>query len=91
MLRSLLFYLLILLTSAVYAADTRVLYNQGIQLIRQQKYDEAILTLEQALENRDVPNQAPIYYFIGLAQYQKEDYEDALTTLQTDAPLASRL
>lgn len=76
--------LIIFFCSTLFAGEsTQNLYEQGIGLIRQKRYDEAIQVLEKALENRDVQNQAPIYYFIGLAQYSKEEYENAISTLET--------
>lgn len=79
----LLFILCFVLTCVSLAADTHVLYKQGVELIRQKRYDEAIAVLEAAIENRDVPNQAPIYYFIGVALYLKKDYENSITMLET--------
>ena len=82
--RGLFFTILIFLTGIASGSDTKQLYKHGVDLIRLKQYDEAVSDLEQALQNRDVLNLAPIYYFIGIALFEKKDYENSRVECPTD-------
>ncbi len=56
--------------------------KRAINLINDRKFDEAVSLLESVLKNQEIKTQAPIYYLIGLAQYENENYASALSNLE---------
>ena len=62
-----------------------------MQLINDEKYSEAITVLEASLKQNEILNQAPIFYLIGLANFENENYESALNSLETASDLSKNI
>ncbi|GEM_PF-552211 len=64
-------------------APAEVLYNQGIKLYDQKKWDEAISTFQDiiAFDSKN-PLADNAQWWIGECYYQKQDYQKALTAYQ---------
>lgn len=56
-------------------------YYYAINQTRLKNYDEAIPNLETYIKNSNVDNTAKAYYYIGLIQFYKGEYEKALNSL----------
>ena len=56
-------------------------YYYGLNLGRLDRYDEAIFNLDQFVRKTDMSNSARAFYFIGLMQFYKGNYEKAMNNL----------
>ncbi len=56
--------------------DKQALYNKGLELYGQQKYDEAIEEYKKAIEID--PQDGEIYLAVSMTFDRKQDYENAL-------------
>lgn len=85
-------YLFILLFSTFSMAEKQAnFFKTGLQLINAEKYTEAIVVLENSLKQNEIINQAPIFYLIGLANFENENYESALNSLETASDLSKNI
>ena len=82
---------LLLLTSQLFATvETRPnIIKNAINLINDRKFDEAISLLDASLKNQEIKSQGPIYYLIGIAQYESENYTSALTNFENALDISS--
>lgn len=58
-------------------------FEAGAALIREEKFEQAIVTLEKFLQSQQIANQAPFYYLIGIANLELENYPSALNSFET--------
>lgn len=61
---------------------TQAYVNHAASLIRQKKYDEALVSLNRALEDEDSPTRAAALYNRAIALDFKEDYKGAYRDLK---------
>lgn len=61
---------------------TQAYVNQAASLIRQQKFDEALASLNTALEDEDSPTRAAALYNRAITLDSKEDYRGAYRDLK---------
>lgn len=81
--KKILLLLLVAYQFAYATVETRpTTLQKAARFVDQGKYDEAVKTLESALKVMDLKSQGPIYYLIGVAHYQNENYESALASFE---------
>jgi tetratricopeptide (TPR) repeat protein len=56
-------------------------YYYGLNLARLDRYDEAIFNLDQFIKKTEISSAARAFYFIGLMQFYKGNYEKAMNNL----------
>lgn len=73
------------LKSDTLPGSSRILYNQGLQYIREKKYAEAIVNFTRA--SQLTPNVAQIYFQRGVAFYYLRQFDKALVDLDQSVTL----
>lgn len=72
-----------MLSSLAFSQKQSAQFKSGLTLIREHKYEEAILVLEKSIESQELSNQAAIYYLIGVANLELENFSSALNSFET--------
>jgi tetratricopeptide (TPR) repeat protein len=72
-----------LISSLAFSQKQSAQFKSGLSLIREQKYEEAILVLEKSIESQELSNQAASYYLIGVANLELENFSSALNSFET--------
>ena len=75
--------LLTLIAQTGFAQKQSVQFKNGLSLIREERYTEAIRVLEKSIESQELGNQAASYYLIGIANLELENYPGALNSFET--------
>lgn len=82
------FFLTLILCQLVFAENKTTFYKQGLQLLREQKYEESIGALEKSLAEDNLQNQGATFYLIGLAYYGLSEYDNAINNLEVALDLS---
>lgn len=75
--------ILFLVPHLLFAQKQTSQFKDGLSLIRNQKYEEAILVLEKSIASQELSNQAASYYLIGIANLELENFSSALNSFET--------
>lgn len=72
----------------VFAQSKISYYKQGLQLLREQKYQQSITVLEKSLADDNLQNQSATFYLIGLAYYNLSEYDNAINNFEVALDLS---
>ena len=77
------FCALLISFGAISQTPNNLQIKQGLSLIKQKKYSEAIIVLENGIQSQNPKIQAKSYYLIGISNYQIENYSGAINSFET--------